>query len=240
MIHTDTPSLSVCAFGAGAVHAAILALVLPVMITLPAPEDRAQGTVAIQVAVRSLPPSTFIAASMSGPGAIPEAQGDADEAAWTMPVDVEVTGALQDLPEQSVVGGGEAPLIREAALAEPRTSALSGAAATLVDVPAAALYARDAPASALEETLELGTVASIEVTTSDEPDFMPDVVPRPRRKPKLIVVEEPEAPKAKPAATTRRHVAAPSRAHTATKPFKGLLGGTQAVPMAEFPFRAGR
>lgn len=221
----------------------MLALVLPVMITLPAPEDRARGTVAIQVVVRSAPPP-FIAAAMSHPGVIPEAaiagEGDADEAAWTAPADVEVTGALPDMPEQVPVRE-EGRLIEEAALAGLVAPAPPADAAAPVDVPDATLL-EGTPAPALEEDVELDTVASIEGEVSAEPEFMPDVVPRPSRKPKLVHVEQ---QKAEPAPEPRRRIAAPVPARPKTarptpKPFKNFLGGTRAVPMEEFPFRAGR
>jgi hypothetical protein len=111
-------------------------------------------------------------------------------------------------------------------------------AAAPVGVPVAALV-DDAPAPAIVEDVELRTVASIE---TDEPDFMPDIVLRPSRKPKLVVVEE---RKVEPAPEPRQRVAAPVRARATTarptaKPFKGLLGGTRTTPMEEFPFRAGR
>jgi len=236
VIHSDKPSLPICALGAGAAHVAMLALVLPVMITLPAPNDRAQGTVAIQVVVRSAPPP-FIAAAMSKPDVIPEAEltgeGDVDDTAWTTQAAEEVTGAL---PEPAAVGE-ETPLIEEAALTEPVGAAPPEPAAAPVEVPDAAL-SESAPAPALEEDdVELDTVASIEAP-SDEPDFMPEVVPRPLRKPSLVAVQE---QRAKPAPAPPRAVAATPRARpTTTKPFKGFLGGTRATPMEEFPFRAGR
>ena len=243
MIHSDKPSLPICALGAGAAHVAMLALVLPVMITLPASHDRAQGTVAIQVVVRSAPPP-FIAAAMSNPDAIPEAaptgEGDVDDTAWTAQAAEEVTGAL---PERAAVDE-QTPLIEEAALTEPVGATPPEPAAAPVEVPDAAL-SESAPAPALEEEdVELDTVASIEAP-SEEPDFMPDVVPRPLRKPSLVAVQEQTA---KPAPAPPRVSAAPPRAvaatprarPTTTKPFKGFLGGTRATPMEEFPFRAGR
>lgn len=244
MVHTDKPSLSLCAFGAGAAHVAMLALVLPVMITLPAPEDRARGTIAIQVVVRSAPPP-FIAAAMAHPGIIPETEiigeGDADEAAWIVPADAEVTGALPDMPERALVRE-EAPLIEEAALSDPVAPAPPADAVAAVAAPSGALL-QGAPVPALEENVTLDTVASIEGELAEEPDFMPAVVPRPARKPKFVVVQR---PKVEPAPEPRPRVAAPVQTRPAAavqpkpKPFKGFLGGTRAVPMAEFPFRAGR
>jgi len=54
-----------------------------------------------------------------------------------------------------------------------------------------------------------------------------------------------EQQKAEPAPEPRRRIAAPVPARPKTarptpKPFKNFLGGTRAVPMEEFPFRAGR
>jgi len=234
--HIDKPSLPVCAFGAGAAHAAVLALILPVMITLPAPDDTAQGTVAIQVIVRSTPPP-FVQAAMLPQSATVEGEGDIDEAGWAMPETEEITGALPEIPERTAVVE-EAPLMEQAALSDPVEAALPLEAAAPVPAPEAALV-EDAPASAIEEEVELSTVASIE---TDELDFMPDIVPRPSRKPKLVVVEE---RKVEPAPEPRQRVAAPVRARAtaarpAPKPFKGFLGGTRATPMEEFPFRAGR
>ena len=106
MIQTDKPSLSVCAFSAGAVHAAALALILPIAITLPTPKDEARGTVAIQVAVRTARSTQFIQATAahaaSGmPHAALEGEGDADEASWAVLEAEDVTGALPEMPQQA-------------------------------------------------------------------------------------------------------------------------------------------
>ena len=231
MIHIDKPSLSVCALGAGAAHAAVLVLVLPVMITLPAPDDTAQGTVAIQVIVRSSPPP-FVQAAMLTQAAVVEGEGDIDEAGWAVPETEEITSALPDIPEHAAVAE-EATLVEQAALSEPVEAALPAESAAPVVAPEAALV-EDAPAPVMEEDVELSTVASIE---TDEPDFMPDVVPRPFRKPAITIVVEPQA-KAKPAPQPQ---VTQSRPRPPAKPkFKGFLGGTRATPMAEFPFGAGR
>jgi hypothetical protein len=66
VVDDDKPSLSVCAFGAGLAHAAALALILPMIVTLPAPADPAPQLVAIHVEIRSV-------------AAKPVAQGDAED-----------------------------------------------------------------------------------------------------------------------------------------------------------------
>lgn len=306
----EKPSLPVCAFGAGAAHAAALALILPIAITLPAPKHEARGTVSIQVSLRTTAPSTpFIEAAMARatggrPQAILEGEGDVDEGSWTVLEPEDVTGALPDMPEQApaepanlieqaalpasapdvVVPEHEmakpTPLVEQAALpasaedvtgslpevteqaafAEPappvRQAALSTSpeavapveAATPVDAPQAAVpeatLLEDAPAPVIEEKVVLATVESSETTLSEQSDFMPDVVPRPLRKPAVPVVRETveqarPAPVAAPA--PRRQVTrARPQAQPQPKPFKGLFGGTRATPMKEFPFGQGR
>jgi hypothetical protein len=240
----------------------MLALVLPVMITLPAPEDRPRGTVGIQVEVRTAPPP-YVSAAMSIPRIVPEAEvageGDLDEtalappaevAAEFPPADVEVTGSLPNLPEQAVVAAHAKPIKEAALVGELVAPTAPAEAAAPVDMPAEAL-SEGAPERALEEEVELSTVASFEGEIAEEPDFMPDVVPRPLRKPSLkavVHVEQEAKPVAtEPAAAPRRVVSSPRPAPTprptqqTVKPnFKSFLGGTQAVPMKEFPFPAGR
>lgn len=238
MIHIDKPSLSVCAFGAGAAHAAVLALVLPVMITLPAAKDEAQGTVAIQVLVRPAPPASIIDSAISGLDGIPEleGEGDADQGVWTVTETNEITGSLPAV--EKPVDPRDTPLMEQAALAEPVMGALPEAAVAIVE-PEATLV-EDAPMATVEENMELATVASTEVAMPDQPDFMPDVVPRPYRKPALAAVEQKvPAVEAKPKPVPRQRVTH-TRPRPTVKPFKGILGGTRATPMAEFPFGAGR
>jgi hypothetical protein len=251
VIDIDKPSLPWCAFGAGAAHAAVIALILPVMITLPAPKDEAQGTVAIQVSVRSASPSPFIQAAMAEaamteaapsdmdamPRAALEGEGDVDEGPWITPEAEEITGALPEMQEQVDLAEPE-PLVEQAALSPPVGAAPPMEAALPVAVPEGALV-EDLPARVVEEKVELGMVASTEAPLSDEPNFMPDVVPRPIRKPALGVVEEKAKVVDMPRPAPRQRVTN-SRPRTAAKPFKGILGGTRATPMEEFPFRAGR
>lgn len=312
MIQTDKPSLSVCAFSAGAVHAAALALILPIAIALPAPKDEARGTVAIQVAVRTARSTQFIQATAahaaSGmPHAALEGEGDADEASWAVLEAEDVTGALPEMPQQAVeaelaklmeqaalsapvedatgalleqpempeqtaaepaplveqaalpasaedvtgaptemrelpeqaAAAEPAPLVEQAALPTPVEAATPVEAPRSADVPEATLV-EDAPAPVIEEEMTLATVATTETALSEEPAFMPDVVPRPLRKPEALpVVVEETVQKLRPA-PRQRVTSRAAQPQPAAKPFKGLLGGTRATPMAEFPFGAGR
>jgi len=256
VIHIDKPSLSVCAFGAGAAHAAMLALILPVMVTLPAPEDRAQGTVAIQVAVRSAPPSPFVEAAAASPAMLEgvlEGEGDADDAAWNELPPQEITGALPDIPEQAPLTETPAALMEQAALSDPVASTPPVESADPVMDPDAALVER-APALEPEAEMERRSVASIEPTEpaeSTEAAAVLATVPMPLRKPARAAVKETAAAKdtaavkddedigRKPA--PRRRVTAQSTTRPPAKPvFKGLFGGRPATPMKEFPFPAGR
>ncbi|HUW73102.1 MAG TPA: hypothetical protein VMW05_03590 [Methyloceanibacter sp.] len=233
MIHIDKPSLSVCAFGAGAAHAAVLALILPVMVTLPAPEDQAQGTVAIQVAVRSIPPASLVAAAAAAPDMLEGAlagEGDVDDTAWNELPPQELTGALPDIPEQAPLN--EAPAVA----AKPPVES-----ADPVMNPDAALMER---ALESEAEMELRAVARVEATEPaafSESEAVSVTVPLPLRKPAMRAVIR-ETVEVRPAPAPRRQV--PARRTTtraAPKPvFKGFFGGRPATPMKEFPFPAGR
>lgn len=233
MIYIDKPSLSVCAFGAGAAHAAVLALILPVMVTLPAPEDQAQGTVAIQVAVRSIPPASLVAAAAAAPDMLEGAlagEGDVDDTAWNELPPQELTGALPDIPEQAPLN--EAPAVA----AKPPVES-----ADPVMNPDAALMER---ALESEAEMELRAVARVEATEPaafSELEAVSVTVPLPLRKPAMRAVIR-ETVEVRPAPAPRRQV--PARRTTtraAPKPvFKGFFGGRPATPMKEFPFPAGR
>jgi len=233
VIHIDKPSLSVCAFGAGAAHAAVLALILPVMVTLPAPEDQAQGTVAIQVAVRSIPPASLVAAAAAAPDMLEGAlagEGDVDDTAWNELPPQELTGALPDIPEQAPLN--EAPAVA----AKPPVES-----ADPVMNPDAALMER---ALESEAEMELRAVARVEATEPaafSESEAVSVTVPLPLRKPAMRAVIR-ETVEVRPAPAPRRQV--PARRTTtraAPKPvFKGFFGGRPATPMKEFPFPAGR
>jgi len=247
VIHTDKPSLSVCAFGAGAAHAAMLALILPVMVTLPAPEERAQGTVAIQVAVRSAPPSPFVEAAAASPAMLEgvlEGEGDADDAAWSELPPQEITGALPDIPEQVPLNEAPAASMEQAALSDPIAATPPVESADPVMDPDAALVER-APALESEAEMELRSVASIESTEPaafTEPDAVLATVPMPLRKPApaaVAAIRDAEDVRLRPA--PRRRVTVQSTTRAPAKPvFKGLFGGRRATPMEEFPFPAGR
>lgn len=251
MIHSEKPSLSVCAFSAGAVHAAVLALVLPVMITLPAPNDRAQGTVAIQVAVLTAPQDiakdsiaeasiaeASIAEATIAEAAMPDGdeagEGDVDDAAWNSLAPEEVTGALPEASEQ-------------AALSPPAEADMPDA------LPEAALV-ESIPAPTPEEDVERDAVASIEPAQSSEAweageaveaSEAPITVPMPLRKPHVSTA----AVDTTAAVDSGRP--APSRSVTTSKPrarasgnsqqpaFKGLLGGRRATSMEEYRLPGG-
>ena len=244
MIHIDKPSLSVCAFGAGAAHAAVLALILPVMVTLPAPEDQAQGTVAIQVAVRSIPPASLVAAAAAAPDMLEGAlagEGDVDDTAWNELPPQELTGALPDIPEQAPLNEAPAAFMEQAALSDPVAAKPPVESADPVMNPDAALMER---ALESEAEMELRAVARVEATEPaafSESEAVSVTVPLPLRKPAMRAVIR-ETVEVRPAPAPRRQV--PARRTTtraAPKPvFKGFFGGRPATPMKEFPFPAGR
>lgn len=225
VIRFDKPNFSVCALGAGAAHAAVLALALPVMITLPAPMDNAQGTVAVRVDVRTVRPATFVEAAMSGGSAVSDVapaqvgevlgEREADYSIPAVPAAEEVTGALPETSKSAAVVE-DAPLIERPAMSEAAQPATPADASLPVVPPEVA------PA-----------VASLELVPSDEPDFMPDLVPRPLRKPSLAGVEGEivRAPVRKRVRRTRS---------AGTPVFRGILGGRPATTMPEFPFPAAR
>ena len=237
MIHSEKPSLSVCAFSAGAVHAAVLALVLPVMITLPAANDRAQGTVAIQVAVLTAPPD--IAEASIAEAVMPEAdlpegeagEGDVDDAAWNSLAPEEVTGALPEASEQ-------------AALSPPVEADMPAA------LPAEALV-ESVPAPAPEEDVEPDAVASIEPAQSSgaweagEASEAPITVPMPLRKPHVstaavdttAAVDSGRPAPSRPVTTSRPRSRASGNSQQPA--FKGLLGGRRATSMEEYRLPGG-
>lgn len=234
MIQYQKPSLSTCAFGAGAVHVLMLASVLPVMITLPSPDDAAQGTVAVPVAVRTALPAPLASAAASNPGAFSEVlmygEGDVDEV--VLPAAVPLAVAGPDLPAQSALTE-RVPLIKQAALS------------SAVEAPAAMTIAPVmAPDATSAEDVDVSLVARLE-------DFMPDTVPHPLRKPALSAVKRAPtiAKRPSPAAKkkARRKPAPSSRRVTKAQPaappkpaFGGFLGGSRASSMKEFPLPASR
>ena len=231
MIDYDKPTLPVCAFGAGIAHAAALALVLPIMITLPAPgADTAPGSVAIQVEIRTAPlyapmaqdlmAQDLIAQDLMAQDVMAEdlmAEGDAEDNGEALdlppsPDPVEVTGALPDMPEL-------------AALPEPVEAVVPDELPEELPETDGALRAPESAPDA-----EPRALASI------GPEVTPAAVPIPLRKPR--VTDEAEAEdEAKPAPKRRVSVSAPrARAPATSQPaFKGILGGRQATTMPEYP-----
>jgi len=241
VIDYDKPTLPVCAFGAGIAHAAALALVLPIMITLPAPgADTAPGSVAIQVEIRTAPlyapmaedlmaqdlmaqdlmAQDLIAQDLMAQDVMAEdlmAEGDAEDNGEALdlppsPDPVEVTGALPDMPEL-------------AALPEPVEAVVPDELPEELPETDGALRAPESAPDA-----EPRALASI------GPEVTPAAVPIPLRKPR--VTDEAEAEdEAKPAPKRRVSVSAPrARAPATSQPaFKGILGGRQATTMPEYP-----
>ena len=231
MIDYDKPTLPVCAFGAGIAHAAALALVLPIMITLPAPgADTAPGSVAIQVEIRTAPlyapmaedlmAQDLMAQDLMAQDVMAEdlmAEGDAEDNGEALdlppsPDPVEVTGALPDMPEL-------------AALPEPVEAVVPDELPEELPETDGALRAPESAPDA-----EPRALASI------GPEVTPAAVPIPLRKPR--VTDEAEAEdEAKPAPKRRVSVSAPrARAPATSQPaFKGILGGRQATTMPEYP-----
>lgn len=236
MIQDQKPSLSTCAFGVGAVHVLVLAAILPVMITLPSPDDPASGTVAVPVAVRTALPAPFVSTAMSDPGAFSEVllygEGDVDEV--VLPAAVPIAARGPDLPAQSALSE-VVPLIKQAALSG---AVEAEAAVTIAPVIAPVM----APDVTYPENIEVNILARL-------PDFMPDTVPRPLSKPELSAVRKAPAVKRAPPAKkkARRKPAPPSPRVTKARPkaspkpgFGGFFGGGAARTMKEFPLPASR
>ncbi len=230
--YDETPSLSVCAFGAGAVHAAILALVLPVMITLPAPDDKAQGTVAIQVVVRSEPPP-MLQPAMADAAVMPlpafMGEGDIDQAGVPVVPHEEIASSLPEVPAAPDILPAYAAV--SDALFPDQTPQTTGLAVLplVENVPAPHV---DAQAG----TQDIASIDSQEAPDAREVlDARAPPVPPPLRKPAVGVSSKSALP--------RQHVATPQRSRVLRSPqarriYKGLLGGRQATTMPEYPFAA--
>jgi hypothetical protein len=162
VINTDTINLPVCAFGAGMAHVAALALVLPLMITLPG-ESMIPKTIAIPVAVvtlpRAVPPQDAIGALMAGE----------DAEAVLEPVSVpefspgDITGALQEsspaetldqaLPEPDVgIAEAEPEVVAAVDAASGETVPSAVAPVDMVMPPLPARVRRDEEGTAIIET----------------------------------------------------------------------------------------
>jgi hypothetical protein len=206
VFHNEKPSLSVCALGAVAAHAALLALILPIMITLPAPADKAEGTVTVQVVMRSKRPPPLEAATaepvdLAFPAYIGE--GDADEDAFAV---VSLGETVVNLPEVSSAPAETLPLVDSVPEANVRDDAIAN------------IDSREAPIS----------------------ETRPAIATKRSRKPPQASIPQQQA---KPAASPPRRVSAKRAPATGpvepteTKPvYKGLLGGTKATTMPEYPF----
>jgi len=124
VIDYDKINLPVCAFGAGLTHAAALALILPIVISLPAPADTAPRAITIHVEIRTTTPESAMA------------EGDAEETG--APLDAlgseEVTAALPAPVETEELNDGTEPAASEDALApeaEPGEDVQLGAVANV-------------------------------------------------------------------------------------------------------------
>ncbi|MHA1518097.1 MAG: hypothetical protein ACTSYK_05770 [Alphaproteobacteria bacterium] len=260
MLHDDKPSLSMCAFGAGAAHAALLALALPIMITLPAPADKAQGTVAVQVVVRSTPPPTLETA-MAETAALPLpeyiGEGDIDEDALPASVLDAVLGASpgSDLDAMPASAVGEITGSLSQALASPDVLQTHAALLEVIATappprtvePAALPLVESVPAPDADGGIDGEAIASIEskevIWSQEVPEASPAIVPVPLRKPSAATVVAPAPPVArKPVRKARAKPRSRGNAQKRTAPAqakspnKGFLGGRQAALMAEYPF----
>jgi hypothetical protein len=107
VIDYDKINLPVCAFGAGLTHVAALALILPIVISLPAPADTAPQAIAIHVEIRTATPES--------------ARAEADAEDIGAPLDAlgseEVTAALPAPVETEELDGGTEPAAPQDALA---------------------------------------------------------------------------------------------------------------------------
>ena len=255
MLHDEKPRLSMCAFGAGAAHAALLALALPIMITLPAPADKAQGTVAIQVVVRSAPPPTLdVAMAETAALPLPEfiGEGDIDEDALPASVLDAVLGTspASDLDALPASAAGEITGSLPQASASPDVLQTHAALSVVIAAappprtvePAALPLVESVPAPDADAGINGEAIASVEskevIESQEVPEASLAIVPVPLRTPVASEVQVPALPVArKPVRKTRvrprPRVAAPAQAKSANK---GFLGGRQAAPMAEYPF----
>ena len=124
MINRDELRLPACAFGAGAAHLAVLALVLPILITLPAPgESMTPNLVAIPVEIlagapASPPPAPTQPEVSPAPPEVAPAQPDAigalleNVSTTPAPADVDtdaITGSLPELASVEPVPADAAP-----------------------------------------------------------------------------------------------------------------------------------
>ena len=233
-----------CAFGAGAAHAALLALALPIMITLPAPADKAQGTVAIQVVVRSTPPP-MLDAARAETAALPLpaflGEGDIDEDALLPAVPLgEVTGALPEIPVAPA-----APSVLQAHAVTSKPQAIVPAPPAETAGPAQLPLVRNVPAPAADTGVGREAIASIESQEASETPSA--IVPIPLRKPAVAAIAPPAPPAVrkpvrKARVRPRPRIAAPNRERAAAAQAKskssnkGFLGGRQAITMPEYPF----
>lgn len=247
VIRHHKPSLAACAFGAGLVHVLIVAAVLPVLITLPAPDGLTQRTVSVPVAVRTALPVPV--ASAAGSGEFAEVllfgEGDVDEVA--LPAAVPLKGSGPDLPVQRALTE-PVPLIQQAGL----SGAVRAPARPETIAPVPAHGARSA------EEVERSIIARL-------PDFMPDTLPRPKLKPDAASLTAAPAaasgtkprpaarrkskpqPQSRPVAKARPQSASGSgRPVAGTRPqpappaFGNFFSGGVGRSMKEFPLPASR
>ncbi len=252
VIQNQKPNLATCALGAGVVHALIRASVLPVLITLSAPDDLAYRTV--PVAVRTALPVPVASAPGSGEFAEVLMFGEGDVEELVLPAPVPLAGSGPDLPAQRALTE-RIPLIEQAGL----SGAVRAPARPETIAPVLSQGARSA------EGVEVSIVARL-------PDFMPAAVPHPKPKPKFkpdaaslktapaaaerkkpLPVSKKKAgpkppPKSRPVARARPQPAPrPSRPVASARPqpapkqnLGGFLGGGPAATMKEFPLPASR
>lgn len=212
---SSKPSLSICAFGAGLAHAAALAVILPMIITLPAPADPAPQLIAIHVEIQ-----TALAGTVG--------EGDAEDDTPSPPMlgSRDITAALPAQAETEALPSSDDIT---AALPSP-----SEEPDDVMEPPAP----ESVPALQSEPDAELPPAAVANVDAEDTPT----AIPLPPRRPSVrATVERPEPPappKVTPKPVPRQHITASKpRSRTSSRPAnKPLLGGRTATPMPEYPF----
>lgn len=222
VITYDKVSLPVCAFGASLGHVAALALILPVVITLPAPGETIVPTaVAIHVEVMTAPPP---APEGDAIAALTENLNVASEAPAPNPDVVDAAPAPESLDVSD-----ETPDDVTGALPDTVLTETPDAAADLPEAPSAEEAAQEDAAPT--ETIP-STVAAI------DPDGPWSDVPIPARKPQRIFeVDAPEGAQAAPAAKPRAVPPATSSRAVRSRPVvkRRLLGGQPPIGTFDYP-----
>lgn len=169
MIPVHTVNLPVCALGAGVAHAAALALVLPLMITLPAPgESSIAELVAIPVEIVAAPaslsatptPRDLIGALMESAGEDGPPTETAPPADLASPAETESSDGVTAALSEDVTGALPAPSATETAPAAELPAADSVVEADAQDEPIQDESIQD---ESIQEELAPAEVANVDV-----------------------------------------------------------------------------